>query len=138
MEFGNFGAILRFALQLEVQAAAFYETTAQGEYREPLHRLMQDTSKRQKRLERARREGVVEMLLEPITGFDSDDYRVELDPGSDKATNLRQAIALEKVFIRFYRDGAVKLPIPGIARLFQRLARENESRKEELEGLLGS
>jgi hypothetical protein len=138
MELGNFGAILDFALQLEAQAATFYEAAAGGGHRGPYGQLIGDTRRRQRRLEQARREGVVEMVLEPVSGFNSDVYCLELDLGADEATSQRQAIALEDVAIRFYRDAAVKMPILGVARLFQRLAKENEVRKAQLEGVFGN
>ncbi len=136
MELGNFGAIMRFALELEEQAIAFYEMAAQGGPEEPFRQLIRGSQKRLVRLERARREGVVEMALEPITGFDSDAYRVELT--GDKAGCQRQAIVLEDTAIRFYRDAAEKLPILGVARLFERMARESEGRKAQLENLFGN
>lgn len=132
MEIGNFGAVLRFALELEAQTIAFYETAVEKE--ELFRPLIQEGKKRLQRLERARREGVVEMVLEPITGLDGDAYSVEPAPGAEDETEyLDQAIVLENVMARFYRDAADKMPIKGVARLFERLARENEQHKAQLE-----
>ena len=125
MELGTFGAILRFAMQMEEQSAAFYE--AAGEVVPSLQELEGAARKRLARLEQARREGVAEMILESITGLDGDAYAVALDPRADAATLQAQSQALEEAAARFYRDAATKLPIREVARLFQRMAQEHES-----------
>jgi rubrerythrin len=137
VELGNFGAILRFALQLEEQSMAFYQGAAQPRQEETFRSLGEISRKRLRLLERARREGIVEMVLEPITGFDSVSYHLRLDTEADEAEFERQALALEDTAARFYRDAADKLPIRGVARLFRRLARENEQRRADLETQLG-
>jgi len=132
MELGTFGAIVRFAIELEGQAAAFYETTARGEFAEPFRQLGQGSRRRLQRLERARREGVAEMILESIRGLDGDHYRLDPVLATDEADLRRQAIALEETMARFYRDAAAKMPIPEIGRLFRQLAAENEKRQAEI------
>jgi rubrerythrin len=129
MELGTFGAILRFAMDLEEQAVGFYEGAARGGLEETFGELAQGSGKRLRRLERARREMVAEMILESITGLDGDAYHVDLDPGTDEAGLVRQVQALEETAARFYRDAAEKMPIREVVRLFQRLARENEQRQ---------
>lgn len=132
MELGTFGAILRFAMDLEQQAAGFYEGTTGGELEGIFRELARGSRKRLSRLERARREMVAEMILESITGLDGDAYGVNLDPEADEAGLLHQAQALEKTLARFYRDAADKMPIREVVRLFQRLVRENEQREAQL------
>jgi rubrerythrin len=129
MELGTFGAILRFAMDLEEQAVGFYEGAARGGLEETFGELARGSGKRLRRLERARREMVAEMILESITGLDGDAYQVDLDPGTDEAGLVQQAQALEETAARFYRDAAEKMPIREVVRLFQRLARENEQRE---------
>ena len=128
MELGTFGAIMRFAMDLEEQAAGFYEGAARDGLRGAFGELASGSRKRLRRLERARREFVTEMILEAITGLDGDAYHVDLDP-ADESGLLRQAQALEEASARFYRDAAEKMPIREVVRLFRRLARENEQRK---------
>ncbi len=125
MELGTFGAILRFAMQMEEQSAAFYEAASGAA--PALRELGQGARKRLARLEQARREGVAEMILESITGLDGDAYAVTLDPRADAAALRAQAQEQEEAAARFYRDAAAKLPIREVARLFQRLAQEHES-----------
>jgi rubrerythrin len=132
MELGTFGVILRFAMEQEERAARFYEEAARGELEGKFGELAQGSRKRLKRLEQARREMVAEMILESITGLDSDAYHVDLDPRADGARLARQAQALEEAAACFYRDAAGKIPIREVVRLFQRLAQENEQRKAEL------
>jgi len=135
MELGTFGAILGFAIDLEKQAAAFYEAAAEGRLVQAFHELVRSSYKRLRRLEQARRELVAEIILESITGLDSDAYGVDLDPETDEAGLLRQGRAFEEVATRFYRDAAGKMPIREVVRLFQRLARENEQRRARLEAV---
>jgi rubrerythrin len=129
MELGTFGAIMRFAMDMEQQAAEFYEEAARGGLKGAFGELASGSRKRLRRLERARREFVTEMILESISGLDGEAYRVDLDPEANEAGLLRQVQALEEASARFYRDAAEKMPIREVVRLFQRLARENEQRK---------
>jgi rubrerythrin len=132
MELGTFGAILAFALDLEEQAVAFYVAAPEGRLAQAFGELARGSSKRLRRLERARRELVVEMVLEPITGLEGDPYRVDWDPQADEAGLLGQAVVFEEAAARFYGDAAAKMPVREVVRLFQRLARENEQRRAQL------
>ena len=125
MELGTFGAILGFAMDLEERAATFYGRAAPGGLGRVFDKRAQDVKKRLRRLERARRELVSEMILGSITGLDGDNYRVTLDAVADEATLLAQARDLEAASTRFYRDAATKMPIREVARLLKRLADEH-------------
>jgi hypothetical protein len=131
-ELGTFGAIMGFALELEGQAAAFYEAAARESLAARFDELAAGARKRQKRLERVRRENVSEMILESITGLEEATYRVELDPEADEGGLRQQAIALEKATQRFYLDAGAKLPLKDVTRIFKRLARENGRHAAEL------
>ncbi len=135
MELGTFGAIFRFAIELERQAADFYEAAAQGDVEDSFREMARGSRKRLRRLEQARQEGVAEMILESIEGLDSDSYPVDLTPDAEMSQRLHQAIALEETTALFYRDAAAKMPIQEIVRLFQRLAKENVQRQEGLADL---
>jgi len=134
MELGTFGAIMRFAMELEQRASDFYEQAAGATF----HELARGSRKRLGRLKRARREMVSEMILESITGLDGDAYNVDLDPQADEAGLLRQARIWEQTCARFYQDAAAKMPIREVVRLFQRLARENQKRKAQFSSLDGN
>ena len=138
MQLGTFGAIFRFAMELESQAAAFYEAAAQGDLTDSFQEMARESRKRLSRLERARREGVAEMILESIEGLDSSSYQVKLTTDADTGQRLEQGIALEEITSLFYRDAAAKMPIQEIVRLFQQLADENIQRQGELAGIQAS
>ncbi len=136
MELGTFGAILSFAIELEQQAMRFYKQSAQGDFTDLFAELEKGSRKRVERLERARREGVAEMILEPITGLKSEDFSIELDPNATPQVLLKQAQALEQTCARFYQEASSKLPIREVVRLLQRLANENQQRLEALSKFL--
>ncbi len=138
MQLGTFGAILRFAMELESQAADFYEAAAQGDQVDSFQEMARISRKRLGRLERARREGVTEMILESIEGLDSSSYQVDLTADADTGQRLQQAVALEETTSLFYRDAAAKMPIQEIVRLFQQLADENMQQQGELGRLQSS
>ena len=132
MDLGTFGAILSFGMKLEEQAMSFYEDGAKGGLEKGFATLARGSRKRLKRLERNRREGVAEMILESITGLDSDSYDVNLDSQADEAELLRQAKALEETAVRFYRDSAAKMPVREVSRALARMSDDSEKRLAEL------
>jgi rubrerythrin len=132
MDLATFGAIMTFALELEKQAAVFYEQAARGSLEDPFLDVARRANKRAKRIERTRREGIQEMILEPIRGMQGDDYRVELSSEGDESELLDRAIELVDTSIRFYLDAAEKIPVKEVARTCQRMAQESEKQKAEL------
>ena len=78
MELGTFGAIISFALELESQAYEYYEDLNNTVFFQSNSQLMKGSQKRSKRLRRIRQELVTEMILEPITGVESNDYLIYL------------------------------------------------------------
>jgi rubrerythrin len=135
MELATFGAIMTFALEMEKQAADFYTEAAHGKLEEVFSGLALESRKRMKRLERTRREGVAEMILEPITGLNGDDYLVELPPEPVEENLLEHAITLEEASRQFCLAAAKKIPVREVARNFERMAKENKRRSAELRGI---
>jgi rubrerythrin len=133
MELATFGAILSFALEMEKHATVFYSDAARGELEELFLRLADGSKKREIRIERARREGIAEMILEPISGLDSDDFEVNPDPNAGSGDILNHAVALERNAARFYDEAAKKLPVREVARILIRMAKDSEKRIVELE-----
>lgn len=135
MDLATFGAILSFAIDIEEQAAQFYEAAA------PLHdqfaTLASACRKNGKQLERIRRENVAEMILEPITGFESDDYTPDLAlPGDASPVDAAsQAAQVEMTFERFYEVAAEKLPIKEVSRRLEKLARQHRQSHADLTAL---
>ena len=128
MQLGTFGAIISFALTLETQAFEFYEGLNQDVFSQSTHQFLKGSEKRLHRLLRIRQELVTEMILEPITGVDSDDYELTILDSSDPADVLHQAIRLEENMHRFYLTTAPLIPMKEVERAFLRLAKENKAR----------
>jgi rubrerythrin len=59
---------------------------------------------------------------------------VVLDPAADEEKRIEQGARFEEAAARFYRDAGAKMPIREIVRLFERLAKENDLRRERLTG----
>lgn len=108
----TFGAVFSFAIELEAQLSAYYRGIGDST-------LARAAEKRRKKLERARRENVVEITLEPITGLDAADYALDL--GDDSAAG--QAAA--EVAAQFYRDAAPKINVRAAQRALERCGREH-------------
>ncbi len=135
MELATFGAIMTFALALEKQAVEYFDEAARGDLQELFVDLAKSARKRAVRMERSRREGITEMILEPITGMNGDDYRLELSSDGDETELLDQAIGLVETAIQFYQDAADKIPVREVARTCQRMAEESVKQKTKLLGL---
>lgn len=140
MELTTFGALLKFALELEGKAAALYEEAAQiareAETREGFEAWAVAGKKNRKKLERIRRENINEMLLESIEGLQADDYGVKEQPSQEGMGDdelLALALQLEGALERFYREAAERLSLPEVERGFAGLAEAHAQRKAELE-----
>jgi len=73
MPLENFGSILNFAEELELQDLGFYKTVAENpacaEYKQQFEEFAAAINKNVKNVQRTRRENVTEMILEPIKDF---------------------------------------------------------------------
>ncbi|MEM3364982.1 MAG: hypothetical protein QXM93_01035, partial [Candidatus Methanomethyliaceae archaeon] len=95
MELGTFGAILKFANELESESLDFYKRlseTTQGELKNLFSSLAEASRKNQQIIEKTRRMNVAEMILETITGFNSDTYAVDLQTSNDLKECINKAI----------------------------------------------
>lgn len=144
MQLPTFGALLSFAIGIEERAERFYQEAAErGEcarVKEAFLTLARQNRSRKALLVTTRQENVTEMVLEPITDFDSSGYEVEceLTPGMRCAQVLGLAVKIEKKAQSFYTDAAEKARhlLAGVARSFTRLGKEKGKRLQELEGLV--
>ena len=109
----TFGAILSHAVDLEAQLSAWYAGLGEAD-------KAKAADKRRAKLERVRRENVVEITLEPIEGLRADDYALDLSGGSAEA----QAAAAQ-VAARFYADVAPKINVRAAQRALERCGREH-------------
>jgi rubrerythrin len=134
MDLGTFGAIMKFALEVETEVTRFYESAQSLAKDEDLAgvfgSLASRGEKRLKTIERIRRENVTEMILEPIVGLDSDAYQpttsIPEDVDDSKLTNIAREI--EKKLNAFYNDAATKLEfLSEVAYSFEILAEANDN-----------
>ncbi len=132
MELGTFGAVMGFASQLVMQSASYYETTGKSvknaELKAVLQILSEDGKKDYATMEQTRRENVTEMILEPITGLDREEYEISpsrLSQESDTGI-LKSALLLEERECKFFRDSSGKIPLPEVARVFRKVAQKKE------------
>ncbi len=139
MELGTFGAIMKFALEVEYEVTSFYESAKEivkdKEIASLFGSLANRGQKRVKTIERVRRENVTEMILEPITGLDSDVYKpVTSIPESPDDKALQEIAAeIEKNLQSFYTQAAVKIDfLSEVAYSFELLAEANEEASKRL------
>jgi len=143
MELGTFGAILTYALEFEGNITTFFsaaaEAVGEGGTGEVYARLAKAGEKRLKALERARRENVAEMILEPINDFRSEDYQPETAvlAGAGAEDLVVQALGLEKTAVAYYATASEKVSVPEVARILKKMAKQHSSQEETLEDLRG-
>ena len=108
-----FGAILSFAIDLESRLRDYYQEAGNTERADA-------AEKRRVKLERVRRESVLEITLEPIDGLDEADYVLDLND----ITVVGQNVA-ERIVARFYADVAPKINVREAQRALEKIGREH-------------
>ena len=111
----TFGSIMTHAINLESALCDYYQR-AGDEARATA------ADKRRQKMERIRREAVLEITLEPIDGLDEADYALNLD---DSSVVGQQAV--EKVAVRFYAEVAPKINVRQAQRALERAGKEHAS-----------
>lgn len=115
MELTTFGAVVKFALDVEAEASIFYESalgvTTDPNLRKLLESLLNRGQKRIKTLMRVRRENVTEMILEPIAGLNSEVHKLVtvIPEGANDSIVRETAAALETKLHEFYMHAAAKI-----------------------------
>ncbi len=109
----TFGAIFTFAIELETRLSDYYSGIGEAD-------KAKAAEKRRKKLERVRRENVVEITLEPITGLEAADYALDLSDNS-----LPGQAAAVQTAAQFYRDAAPKINVRVAQRALERCGREH-------------
>ena len=139
LDLGTFGAVMKFAMELESKSLSFYEgaveKAAGDELRSLLSLIKEKCDKRIATLERVRRENVTEMILEPIKGLESESYELDLDVPAEQDDGLlgEVAIASEETKYRFYEKAAIKIEfLIEASTTFERLADENQDNVDAL------
>lgn len=111
----TFGAIMTYAIDLEDKLHTYYQALGDEE-------RAAEAAKRRSNLERVRRENVLEITLEAISGLDEADYSFDFDDQSADG----QA-ALERVAAQFYSDVAPKINVRQAQRVLKRYAGQHQA-----------
>jgi hypothetical protein len=113
MTLNTFGAILTFAIELENRLESYYCAAGDAD-------RARDAEKRRAKLERVRRESVLEITLEPIDDLYETDYALNLDDPSPAGQK-----AAEQVAARFYTDVAPKINVREAQRALEKVGKEH-------------
>lgn len=109
-ELNSFGSVLSFAIEMESTLRDHYLAAGQDT-------RSAEADKRREKLERVRRENVVEITLEPIDGLNVADY--SLDFSAD-------AHVIEAIAARFYLDVAPKINVRSAQRALEQCAKQHQ------------
>lgn len=109
----TFGAILTHAIDMEANLHDYYKAVGNAD-------RAKSADKRRSKLERVRRENVVEITLEPIEGLDEADYPLNLDDKSEAGQQNNEQIAAQ-----FYTDVAPKINVRQAQRALERCGKEH-------------
>lgn len=112
-ELNTFGAVMAYAIKLESDLTVYYKSAGD-------EAQAQNAEKRRLKLERIRRENVVEITLEPIEGLQAADYALDLE---DTSPGGQQAI--ERTAAQFYQDAAPKINVLPARRALERIGQEH-------------
>jgi len=138
MQLSTFGAIMKLAMDCERQITDILEklgrTSRPTAFNDLSKRILADSKKSLNLLERVRRESINEVILEPTTGLEDSDYRLE-DRSSDELSTPEFGRHLEDALertCRFYTDAASKISNPEAARAFRRLAQQKMNLRQNV------
>jgi len=109
----TFGAIMTFAIDLESRLFDYYKEAGNEE-------RAREADKRRSKLERVRRESVLEITLEAIDGLHEANYDLDLNDVS----TVEQGVA-EKTAARFYADVAPKINVREAQRALEKIGKEH-------------
>ncbi len=113
MNLGTAGAILSYALELETKSNEFYESVLNDNLdsnkKEAFLAIRRQHQKIIKTLNRMRKENVTEMILEPIHGFESDDYILEISDSLNAASVIATSKQIEDTISKFLSKSAMKV-----------------------------
>jgi len=139
----TFGAVIRFALELEKGAAGIYEELAIEPKAASASAMFRDLAeahkKRGKLLEFTRQQKLNEMILEPISELKREEYVIDTrtPKGADAKAAAKFAAGMEGKASKFYLDSArvAKNLMAEAARVMDKLGKENLANKAKLEAI---
>ncbi len=147
----NFGSILSFAEEIEIQHYDFLTAVIKSDvakvHSKDLDSAAKNAWKRIKEVQRVRRENVTEMILETIEGFvrtpfiievgDAHDLVQEAEGGKGFNALMQKSIDLEERAITFYDQAAEKLKGQAeVARALKNLKKKHTKEKDNLSKLV--
>ena len=142
MPLENFGSILNFAEELEKQDQEFYSAVADNpacaEHKEMFEQFANDAEKNKKAVQRARRENVTEMILEPIRGFTRAPFCEECQMADNMGVD--EALATSNRLVdraeRYYTEAAAKIKAqPEVSRALKTICKKHKAHRERLAAL---
>lgn len=140
MQLGTFGAILKYAIEIEDAATQYYGELAKkapDATKASIYEIFNSSKRNKQTLEKTRRMELQEMVLEAITGIDTLNYEVKFDIPVDFYTGLNDAIEIEKKASVFYLESSKKLSfLPNAKRTLEKLSKERATRIEFIKSLL--
>jgi rubrerythrin len=142
MPLENFGSILNFAEELELQDEEFYATAANNpacaEFRAIFEEFAADAKKNIKNIQRTRRENVTEMILEPIKDFVRAPFCKECEGAAtlEAPEVLTTAKGLEERAERYYTEAAAKIKaLPEVSRALKTVGKKHSAHLRRLADL---
>ncbi|MBM5804738.1 MAG: hypothetical protein FJZ49_01480 [Candidatus Verstraetearchaeota archaeon] len=136
MQLGTFGAILKYAIEIEDAASLYYDELvkkASEGSKTSISELSNASKKNKQALERTRRMEMQEMILEAISGIDTVNYDAKFDVPADFKAGLMNAVEIEKKATAFYSDSSKKLGfLPNVERILEKIGKEREARIEKI------
>lgn len=111
----SFGSIMTYAINLEANLRDYYNSAGNDQ-------RAAEADKRRVKLERTRRENVLEITLEPVEGLDEADYVFDLGDTSEAGQTTVEATA-----VQFYADVAPKINVRQAQRALERCGKQHST-----------
>ena len=142
MELGTTSAVITFAIELDAQSHTYYtqvlEMFNDTQLLEAIEILEKSHKKRKKRLQRFRRELVTEMILEPIHGFNREEFEktIHITAESELPEIVSALLTNEENMRNYLLTASTKLGfLPELSDQFQLLTEDIEMNIQTLKAL---
>jgi rubrerythrin len=139
VQLGTFGAILKYATDMEEGAATYYDNLAalaSGDVKAAASEMAAASRKNKQLLERTRRMEMQEMILEAISGLDTVNFDTAFGGPHDLKAGLAHALDIEGKAASFYSDSASKLGFLGnVKKTLEKLGKDRVARSARLRSL---
>lgn len=141
MALSTFGAIMGFVAEVVGRTGEMYQALAEKardtNLKTALQGLAGEAAKNHSLIKQTRRENATEMILEPVTGLSQEDYEVDLKGLSqtDDTDLLKIALLIKERGKRSFQDASGKVPVPEVARTFQKVGQKKEENLVKLQSL---